>query len=318
MAQDSSDDNRASEAQKWIETIMGIKFNDFFEEIKDGVILCELCNTIKPGSCPQGKYKKSSVAFVCRTNIQIYLEGCGKIGVPKIDCFETRDLYDGQRLDAVVNNIFALSAASRNIDSFEGPYIGVTYAQKNQRNFTQEQLNKTKSAVPIWNKGDVEQKQKNMDSYGIIKVEKDAQKHSGVQGVWDQGSLQSDTSSKHDSYGIIKNADLTKHTGVQSKWEQGSLQNDTSSKHDSYGIVKNADLTKHSGVQSKWEQGSLQNDTSSKHDSYGIIKNADQTKHSGVQSKWEQGSLETNTSTQHDSYGVIKVPSHLQKKEDKD
>jgi len=76
--------------------------------------------------------------------------------------------------------------------------------KKNQRNFTQEQLNKSKSAVPIWSQGDKEQKTKNMDSYGIIKVDKDVQKHSGVQGVWDQGSKQNDISSKHDSYGIIK------------------------------------------------------------------------------------------------------------------
>jgi len=134
MAQ-APEEDRVAEAQKWIETIMGVKFKDFFEEIKDGVILCELCNTIKPGSCPEGKFKKSSVAFVCRTNIQIYLDGCGKIGVPKIDCFETRDLYDGQRLDAVVNNIYALSAASRNINTFNGPYIGVSYAQKKSTQF---------------------------------------------------------------------------------------------------------------------------------------------------------------------------------------
>jgi len=111
-----------------------------------------------------------------------------KLVFQKLIALKTRDLYDGQRLDAVVNNIFALSAASRNIDSFGGPYIGVSYAQKNQRNFTQEQLNKSKSAVPIWNQGDKEHKAKNMDSYGIIKVDKDAQKHTGVQGVWDQGS----------------------------------------------------------------------------------------------------------------------------------
>jgi len=77
-----------------------------------------------------------------------------------------------------------------------------------------------------------------MDSYGIIKVDKDAQKHTGAQSVWDQGSKSNDISSKHDSYGIIKNADLTKHSGVQSTWEKGSLENDISSKHDSYGIVK--------------------------------------------------------------------------------
>jgi F-box protein 20 len=73
------DQKRAAEAQGWLEAVLGQKIQgDFFEAIKDGVLLCEACNKIAPGSCK--KFKKSSVAFVCRTNIQIYLEACGKLG----------------------------------------------------------------------------------------------------------------------------------------------------------------------------------------------------------------------------------------------
>jgi len=344
MAKNMPDPNRAKEAQEWVEKVIGKKFGNFFEEIRDGVALCELVNKIKPGTCQ--KYKPSSVAFVCRTNIEIYLGGCKKLGVPETDRFESRDLYDKQRLDAVVANIYALSAAARNEPAFKGPYIGVKYADKNVRNFSQEVLNKSKSAVPLWNQGDKEMKQENIDAYGIIKgkdmdkhsgvqsawekgslaqdlssghdshgivVVKNLEKHSGVQSAWEKGSLANDISSQHDSHGIVVVKGLEKHSGVQSKWEKGSLQNDIASQHDSHGIVVVKGLDKHSGVQSKWEKGSLQNDVSPQHDSHGIVVVKGLDKHSGVQSKWEKGSLEVDPSSKHDSYGVVKQPQHLNK-----
>jgi len=279
---------------------------NFMEALKDGVLLCELANAIQPGTC--SKYKASKVAFVCRQNIEIYLNGCEKIGVPSTDRFESRDLFDGQRPKAVIDNIYALSGASRNVASFKGPYIGVKYADKNERNFSEEVLAKGKNAVPLWSQGDKENKTENIDAYGIIKG-KDMDKHSGAQSTWEKGSLANDTSAQHDSYGIVKVKGMDKHSGGQSTWEKGSLANDTASQHDSYGIVKVKGMDKHSGGQSKWEQGALANDTSTQHDSYGIVKVKGMDKHSGGQSKWEQGSLATDTSSKHDSYGIIKQKS---------
>jgi hypothetical protein len=277
------DANRAQEAQEWVESVLKTKYDDFFEEIKDGVDLCKLINTIKPGTVSENKVQKNTkVAFHCRANIQLYIEGCAKIGIPQSERFETRDLFDGQRYDAVVDNLYALSAKSHDVagPNFKGPHIGVKYARQNKRNFTEEQLNKSKSAVPIWNQGDHHIKQKNIDGYGIIKVDKEQQKPSQVQGVWDKGSIAHNLSSGHDSHGIVVVKNLEKHSGVQGVWDKGSIARDTSASHDSHGIV--------------------------------VVKNLD--KHSGVQSKWEQGSLATDSSSQHDSYGVIKVPDHLQKK----
>jgi len=318
MAQASviKDADRAKEAQEWVEAVLKMKFRDFFEEIKDGATLCKLINAIKPGTIAENKVQKNSkVAFHCRANIQLYIEGCAKIGIPQSERFETRDLFDGQRLDAVVDNLYALSSISHDVaPNFKGPHIGVKYATKNKRNFTEEQLNKSKSAVPLWNQGDHSIKQTNMDGYGIIKVEKEAQKPSQVQGVWEKGSIAHNLSSGHDSHGIVLVKGLEKHSGTQSVWEKGSIAQDTSSQHDSHGIVLVKNLDKHSGAQSVWEKGSIAQDTSSQHDSHGIVLVKNLDKHSGVQSKWEQGSLETDSSTGHDSYGVVKVPDHLQKK----
>jgi len=261
------DQKRANEAQGWVESVLGVKLNNFFDDLRDGVVLCDLLNKIQPGTCK--KYKKSTVAFVCRTNIQIYLKGCEKIGVPQTDRFETRDLYDQQRLDAVVNNIFSVSAASRKVSSFNGPYIGVKYNDKNVRNFSQEVLNKSKSSVPLWNQGDKQHTTSGLDSYGIVKKQ-GLHKHTGVQNQWEKGSKQNDLSGKHDSYGVVLVKGVDKHTGVQSTWEKGSKQNNLSSNHDSYGVVLVKGVDKHTGVQSTWEKGSKQNDQTNGLDSSGV------------------------------------------------
>ncbi len=82
---------------------------------------------------------------------------------------KNRDLYDQQRLDAVVNNLFSLSAAARKIKTFQGPFIGVKYAEENKRQFTAKQLNSAAS-IPAWSRGDIQHKTSNMDGMGIIKV----------------------------------------------------------------------------------------------------------------------------------------------------
>ncbi|ETO30131.1 outer dynein arm light chain 8 [Reticulomyxa filosa] len=296
------------------------------------------------------KYKPSNIPFVCRQNIEIYLNGhffylfnfffLNHFVNGSNEKTSHRDLYDGQRPKAnfiffwshpfkkkkkVIDNIFALSAASRNIPSFKGPYIGVKFADKNERNFSKEVLAKSKSAVPLLSKGDKEQKTENFDSYGIIKGlvlfvlditfffckkkkthRKDMEKHSGGMSKWDNGSLANDTSSKHDSYGVVKVKGLEKHTGAQSKWEKGAIATNISSEHDSYGIVKVKGLEKHSEAQSKWEKGSLPVDTTAQHDSYGIIKVKGVEKHTGVQNIWETGSIPTDVSNKQDSYGIVK------------
>ena len=91
------------------------------EQIRDGVILCDLLNVIKPGSCK--KYKKSKIAFVARSNIQIFILAMNRIKLSNDHLFETRDLFDQQDLDAVVRSIYHLSNIAKKIDSFHGPFI---------------------------------------------------------------------------------------------------------------------------------------------------------------------------------------------------
>lgn len=156
---------------------------DLFDELQDGTVLCEVCNKIKPGTC--NKFKKTKIAFVARSNIDIFVKGAKKLGVRETDLFETRDLYDKQRLSAVVQAVYAVSGVSRK-HGFPGPFIGVSYSEANKRHFTKAQLAKSKSAIPMLNKGD---KKNNVgsshDSYGIVKDAKvSAQRISNVQSMY--------------------------------------------------------------------------------------------------------------------------------------
>ena len=141
-----------------------------------------MVNKIKPGTCT--KFKKTKVAFVARNNISIFVKGAKKLGVKQSDIFETRDLYDKQRLSAVVQSIYAISGVSRKL-GFPGPFIGVAYADANKRHFTKAQLAKSKSAVPMLNRGDKKTNTgSSHDSYGIVKDKNvSAQRISNVQGI---------------------------------------------------------------------------------------------------------------------------------------
>jgi len=80
-----------------------------------------------------------------------------KLGMRETDVFVTQDLYEGDNLTLVCDQIFALSALSRAVASFNGPYIGsAKFATENKRAFTEDQLKKAKCAVPILNEGSVE------------------------------------------------------------------------------------------------------------------------------------------------------------------
>eukprot|EP01084_Bolivina_argentea_P140428 246859_1 len=314
--------DEVAEVKGWMETVMGKSYDDFFEDIRDGVEICELLNKIKPGTCK--KFKKSQVVFVARTNIQIFIQGCKKLGIPESDCIETRDLFDQQNLNDVVINLYAVSSISTK-HNFGGPFIGIKYADKNKRNFSQETLNKSKSAVPSWNKGSIETKKKGMDGYGIVKTSKQMQQHSGVLNKWEQGAKEVNTSnidgygivktnksSNMDGYGIVKTSkQMQQHSGVLNKWEQGAKEVNTSN-IDGYGIVKTEKSMQHpSQVQGTWQKGA-KNNKSSNMDGYGIVKTSKQMQqHSGVLNKWEQGAKEVNTSN-IDGYGIVKTEKSMQ------
>lgn len=98
------------------------------ESLKDGVILCELANKISPGIIKN--IKKSKIPFMQMENISFFIQAIRKLGVAENDNFSTVDLFEGKNLNQVLTAIESFSRASRKIDTFKGPYIGVKEAEK--------------------------------------------------------------------------------------------------------------------------------------------------------------------------------------------
>eukprot|EP01084_Bolivina_argentea_P208723 355738_1 len=93
--------------KQWMQQVSGDSYgNNIFDDIQDGVKLCNLLNTIKPGTCKRFKIPKNN--FQQRVNVQIFLEGCKKLSVPQRYLFETRDLTDKLNLNQVSSCLFAL------------------------------------------------------------------------------------------------------------------------------------------------------------------------------------------------------------------
>jgi len=170
------------QAQEWIGALVeGLVFSQsednmervqkMQEILKDGVVLCTLLNMIKPDSVK--KINNTKMVFKQRENIVNYIEGCKAMGMPETDCFVTQDLFEGDNMLAVIDQIFALGSLSKTIATYTGPTLGVKTADKNIREFSEEVLNQV--SIPQTSLGSIAiEKNKGTDSivlYGKIGIE---------------------------------------------------------------------------------------------------------------------------------------------------
>ncbi|XP_066913610.1 myophilin-like [Clytia hemisphaerica] len=113
------------------------KSADVISPLKNGKILCEVINVIKPGSVK--KINENKMTFKEMENIGNFLAACEKIGCVKNDLFQTVDLYEGQNINQVINGIVSLGRKAQTI-GYNGPCLGPTESTENKREFTDEQL----------------------------------------------------------------------------------------------------------------------------------------------------------------------------------
>jgi len=161
--QSKYDPEKEQEVIEWIEAVTGESLGGSVENgLHSGQILCRLMNIVFPKSVSDIS-SKSFAAFQ-RENISKYLEACKTNGMNLVDLFDTQDLYDGKNMPSVINHFFALSSHAReNSSKFKGPYIGVKFSTKNERNFTEEQLRKGQFVASAQTQG----------SYGVLDNEQD-------------------------------------------------------------------------------------------------------------------------------------------------
>jgi len=147
---------KEQEARLWIEDVIGERLDQsvssgeplgpdrFHSALKDGIILCKLANAIIGGV----KFNSMKVPFKQMENITNFLTACEKYGVNKTDLFQTVDLYEKQNLWQVVLTIFALGRKAQ-ANGFNGPALGPREAQRNTRDFSEEQLKAGQSVIGL-------------------------------------------------------------------------------------------------------------------------------------------------------------------------
>jgi hypothetical protein len=157
------DPEREREVIEWIEAVTGEDLGgSLVDGLHDGVVVCNLVNLIFPRTVTDISTKK--MAFFQRENISKYLEGCKAVGMNLGDLFDTQDLYDNKNVVSVINHFYSFSSFARsNSSRFTGPYIGIKMSDKNERNFTDEQMNAGKS-MPTG---------QTMGSYGVVDNSRD-------------------------------------------------------------------------------------------------------------------------------------------------
>uniref|UniRef100_A0A803SWI0 LIM and calponin homology domains 1 n=1 Tax=Anolis carolinensis TaxID=28377 RepID=A0A803SWI0_ANOCA len=93
-----------AEAQQWIEQVTGRTFGDkdFRLGLENGVLLCELLNSIKPGLVKKINRLPTPIAGL--DNIALFLRGCKELGLKESQLFDPGDLQDTSNRAAVKNH----------------------------------------------------------------------------------------------------------------------------------------------------------------------------------------------------------------------
>jgi len=122
-------------AKTWMEAVTQEPFTngDLWETTKTGVYLCKLINKIKPGTVKKYSKMSTNLPFKCMENINLYIEGCQKLGMRSGNTFRSPDLYE-KRVSypkAIINNIHALARIAEDLSGYNGPKLEVEIIRGN-------------------------------------------------------------------------------------------------------------------------------------------------------------------------------------------
>ena len=126
--------------------------------LKGGVVLCELMNTISPGSVEAQSTSEISdpaaKTFRQMENIAAYADAARRYGVPEPDMFVTVDLFEGNSIAAVVKSLHSLGRVAQQ-RGVTGPTLGAHLASTNVRRFSRAQRDEARAMPARWtNRGD--------------------------------------------------------------------------------------------------------------------------------------------------------------------
>uniref|UniRef100_A0A1A7ZGQ0 LIM and calponin homology domains 1b n=1 Tax=Nothobranchius furzeri TaxID=105023 RepID=A0A1A7ZGQ0_NOTFU len=123
------------EAQKWIEAVTGRCFGDrdFRGGLENGILLCELLSSIRPGLVKKINRLPTPIAGL--DNLSVFLRGCEELGLKGSQLFDPGDLQDtstrptakgsdcSRRLKNVLITIYWLGRSANGCISYSGPTL---------------------------------------------------------------------------------------------------------------------------------------------------------------------------------------------------
>ncbi|XP_032410482.1 LIM and calponin homology domains-containing protein 1 isoform X2 [Xiphophorus hellerii] len=132
---ESAADSAFLEAQKWIEAATGRCFGDkdFRGRLENGILLCELLSSIRPGLVKKINRLPTPIAGL--DNLSVFLRGCEELGLKGSQLFDPGDLQDtstrpaakgsdcSRRLKNVLITIYWLGCAANSCTSYNGPTL---------------------------------------------------------------------------------------------------------------------------------------------------------------------------------------------------
>ncbi|KAF5906216.1 calponin-3-like, partial [Clarias magur] len=130
---------KEEELRYWIEEVTGMPIGDNFQVgLKDGVILCELINKLKPGSVR--KINNSKLNWHKLENLSNFIKAILAYGLKPNDIFEANDLFENGNMTQVQTTLLALAGMAKTKGMDTKVDIGVKYADRQERNFNDEKL----------------------------------------------------------------------------------------------------------------------------------------------------------------------------------
>nr|XP_033489078.1 LIM and calponin homology domains-containing protein 1-like isoform X4 [Epinephelus lanceolatus] len=132
---ESAAESAFQEAQKWIEAVTGRCFGDkdFRGGLENGILLCELLSSIKPGLVKKINRLPTPIAGL--DNLSVFLRGCEELGLKGSQLFDPGDLQDtstrptakgsdcSRKLKNVLITIYWLGRAANSCTSYNGPTL---------------------------------------------------------------------------------------------------------------------------------------------------------------------------------------------------
>ncbi|KAM9375985.1 LIM and calponin homology domains-containing protein 1-like isoform 4-T4 [Pholidichthys leucotaenia] len=132
---ESAADSAFREAQTWIEAVTGRCFGDkdFRGGLENGILLCELLSSVKPGLVKKINRLPTPIAGL--DNLSVFLRGCEELGLKGSQLFDPGDLQDtstrptargtdcSRKLKNVLVTIYWLGRAANSCTSYNGPTL---------------------------------------------------------------------------------------------------------------------------------------------------------------------------------------------------